>query len=101
MKNKKFINESPTEGSIRELKKKWYRIQQKTNAPDRVSDFGIKYASEIGNVTHNTSRYAQGRTPLEVITGLTPDITEYLDFGFWDWVTYKSEGGTAPAELSK
>ena len=94
-------NESPAEGSIRELKKKWYRIQQKTNAPDRVSDFGIKYASEIGNVTHNTSRYAQGRTPLEVITGLTPDITEYLDFGFWDWVTYKSEGGTAPAELGK
>lgn len=92
-------NQNPAEGPIRELKREWYWIQAKTGAHERLSDFGIKYALEIENVTHNTSRYAYGRTPLEVITGLTPDITEHLDFGFYDWVLFKPNGGTAPAEL--
>lgn len=73
-------NQNPVEGSIRELKRRWYRIQAKTGAHDRLSDFGIKYAAEIGNVTHNSLRYAYNRIPLEVITGITSDITEYLDF---------------------
>ena len=29
-------NENPTEGSIREVKKRWYRIQHKKNIPDRL-----------------------------------------------------------------
>ena len=78
-----------------------YRIQANTGAHDRVSDVGVKYASKIGNVTYNSSGYAHGRTPLEIITGLTPDITEYLDFGFYDWVLFKPNGGTAPAELGR
>ena len=29
-------NENPAEGNIREIKKRWYRIQANTNAPERV-----------------------------------------------------------------
>ena len=46
-------------------------------------------------------RYADGRTPIEIITGITPDISEYLDFGFYDWVVFRSEAGLGPIELGR
>ena len=86
-------NENPAEGVIREMKQRWYRIQEKQGVPDRLWDFGITYVCNIRNLTVNASRYSNGRTPLEVITGETPDISEYLDFSFYDWVLYRSNAG--------
>ena len=40
------------------------------------------------NLTVNSSRYSNGWTPIERITGDTPDVSEYIDFGFYDWVVY-------------
>ena len=34
-------NENPAEGSIQEVKKKWYRIKGKKKVPDKIWDFGI------------------------------------------------------------
>ena len=70
-------NENPAEGSIREVKKRWYTLQAKKNIPNRVWDYGISWVCETGNVTTNSSKYCDGRTPLEIMTGITPDITEY------------------------
>ena len=42
-----------------------------------------------------------GRTPLEMITGLTHDITEYFVFVFFDWILFKPNGGMAPDELGR
>ena len=39
-------NENSAEGNIREIKKKWYRVQAKINAPDRVWDYEISYVCE-------------------------------------------------------
>ena len=94
-------NENPAEASIREVKKKWYRIQAKKNVPERLWDYEISWVCETGNVTTSSSRYANGRTPLEFITGETPDISEYLDFGFYDWVVYKSNAGVDSPELGR
>ena len=30
---------------------------------------------------------------MEIITGETPDISEYTDFSFYDWVTFKQDSG--------
>eukprot|EP00978_Attheya_sp_CCMP212_P026107 scaffold85161_cov59-Attheya_sp.AAC.2 len=94
-------NENPAEGGIRELKKRWYRIMTKKNAPKRLWDFGFDWVCETGNITANSSRYSKGRTPLEVITGCTPEITEYLDFGFYDWVQFRSNAGLGPFEIGR
>lgn len=94
-------NENPTESAIREVKKRWYRIQEKKKIPKRLWDYGITWVCETGNVTVSSSRYANGRTPLEIITGETPDITEYLDFGLYDWVIFKSNAGVGPVELGR
>jgi hypothetical protein len=70
------------EGTICELKKRWFRIMHQKSVPKRVWDFGLVYASEIMQRFSNTIYRLQGRTPLEELTGETPDISEYLDFGF-------------------
>ena len=49
----------------------------------------------------SSSRYADGRTPIEIITGETPDISEYLDFSFYDWVTYRSNAGLGELSLGR
>ena len=68
-------NENPYEGSIQEVKRKWYRIQEKKNISDRLWDYRIDYVFETENLTVNSSRYSDGRTPLEIITVKTPDLS--------------------------
>ena len=87
------LNENPDEGSISELKKRWYRIMIKKKFPERLWDYGKVWISQTGNLSVSSSRYASGRIPLEHITGKTPNISEYLDFTFYDWVTYRANSG--------
>ena len=49
----------------------------------------------------NSSRYSKGRTPLEIITRITLDISEYVDFGFYDWVVYKTNAGVGDPEIAR
>ena len=46
------------------------------------------------SLTANSSFQLEGRTPLEQqVTGETPNISEYLDFSFYDWVWYRDNAG--------
>ena len=65
----------------------------KRKVPKRLWDYGIVWACEIMSLTSNSSFSLDGRTPIEQVTGETPDISEYLDFGFYDWVWYKDNAG--------
>ena len=94
-------NENPAEQGIHELKKRWYRLMLKKKVPTRLWDYGFAWVCETDNICANMSRYAEGRTPLEIITGDTPDISEYLDFDFYDWVLYRSNAGLGEVEVAK
>ena len=61
--------------------------------PNRLWYYGIDYVCETKNLTVNISTYSDERNPLEIITGDTPDLSEYLDFEFYDWVTYQNNSG--------
>ena len=63
--------------------------------------FAIIWICEILRQTVSFSRYAGKRTPLEIITGETPDISEHLDFGFYDWVVYKENAGIRETLIGK
>ena len=76
-------NENPAEGSIRELKQICYRIMLKNEVPERSWNCGLVCISENGNLFVSSLLYASGRTPLEYITGETPNISECLDFIFY------------------
>ena len=94
-------NENPAEATIREVKKRWYNITRKKQVPPRLWDFGIAQICEITNITVSSSRYTAGSTPLEIITGETPDISEYIDFSFYDWISYRSNAGLGEESLGR
>jgi hypothetical protein len=73
----------------------------KKKVPVHLWDYGINWVCETENMCTNLSRYADGRTPLEIITGDTPDISEYTDFGFYNWVTFRSNDGLSEVELGR
>ena len=93
--------QNPAEGGIRELKRRFYRFMTKYNIPMRVWDFVLDYTVDIMNVTVNYSKYSDGRVPLEIITGVTTDISEYLDFTIWGWVYFRTDGGLGVNEIGR
>ena len=56
---------------------------------------------DIQNRTSNSARGLEGRCPLERVTGETVDISEYLDFGFYDWVWFRENAGLGETKLGK
>ena len=90
-------NENPAEGVIREIRKKWYRILVRKHVPKRLWDYGFVWVSEIMSMTNICSRsIGESIVPMTHITGETVDISEFLDFGFYDRVWYKENSGLGP-----
>ena len=58
-----------------------------------LGDYGIEYVCETENMTFKISRYYNGITPVGIIIGKTPDVSEYLDFGLYDWVADQNNAG--------
>ena len=63
-------------------------------------DYGLVWISKTGNLSVSSSRYASRRNPLEYITGEAPNISEYLDFTFNDWVTYRANAGLGELSIN-
>jgi len=59
---------------------------QSKNAPKRVWDFCLKHSAKIMQFLPRPS--LNGRTGYEHVTGKTPDISEFIDFDFYDLVWY-------------
>ena len=52
-------------------------------------------------ITASFAADLQGRTPLEALTGETPDISQYLDFGFYYLVWFKEYAGLGETKLGR
>lgn len=74
---------------IRELKKKWQESKRRRNVPPRLWDWGIKHHAKLMQFLPRQD--LDGRTGYEEVVGCTPDISEYLDFEFYDLVWYFKE----------
>jgi hypothetical protein len=73
------------EREIGELKKRWRNRMLKRKVPPRLWDYGLIYES---NILNRIPRGQQQRTGIEIVTGETPDISEWIDFEFYDRVWY-------------
>jgi len=73
---------------IKELKKHVRRLMSKTKTPKRLWDFCAQYAAEVRCLTAQPLFGLHGRTPYEVVTGNTPDISEYLQFSWYQPLFY-------------
>ena len=45
------------------------------------------------SLTYTSAGDLNGTIPLRKVTGETPDISEFLDFGFYDYVWYEDNAG--------
>ena len=71
------------EREISTLAKRWRLRMTKKKVPKRLWDFGLVYESELlSRMAHKSDR----RTGYKEVTGQTPDISEWLDFEFYDLV---------------
>jgi hypothetical protein len=77
-----------TEMNIRELKKKVSRLMTRAKAPLSLWDYCAVYVAEITCFTSNNTYDLHGRTPHEVVTGNTPDISEYVEFRWYQPIFY-------------
>ena len=73
------------EVEIRELKKAWLQQKREKNIPDKAWDYCLVWLSEVRS---RTAKGKNGRPGLEEVLGQTIDISEYLDFEFYDLVWY-------------
>jgi hypothetical protein len=70
---------------IRELKRRFRCKMIEKGVHKRMWDYGLKHTAEI---MQRIARGPDQRTGYEIITGNTPDISEWLDFDFYDLVWY-------------
>jgi len=73
------------ETEIREVKAKWKTRMQEHNIPTQLWDYGLVYVAEIQSLL---ARGASQRPGVEEIMGQTTDISEWLEFDFYDRVWY-------------
>ncbi len=73
------------EVNIREAKKKSiHRLMTKTKTPKVLWDYCASYVAEIISLTANDLYAVNGRTPHELVTGNTPDISEWSEFAWYE-----------------
>jgi hypothetical protein len=73
------------EDQIQEVKRRWNLLPQQKEVPIRLWYYAMGHISKLKNMM---ARGPNGRTGHEEIMGNTPDISEFIDFGFYDWVWY-------------
>jgi hypothetical protein len=83
-------HQNPCEPHIGAVRKKWFQLMTRNQVPKRLWDYGFKYICEVKSRIVSSRFGNNGRPPLEMITGETVDLSEYLDFGFYQWVYFKS-----------
>jgi hypothetical protein len=81
-------NQNPAEGVIREVRWRWFRTMIR-----KLWDYGIRWTTQVMQRTSTQAGGSQGACPLEEVTGETVDISEYLDFGFYDLISFKENAG--------
>ena len=92
-------NQSRVEGVIREIRKKWFRLMMKRSLPKRLWDYGLRWVVEIMQRTASSDGNLHDRTGLEKVTEETPEISEYVDFSFYDWSWYKENASMREMKL--
>ncbi|MGH3053527.1 MAG: hypothetical protein ACRDL7_00940, partial [Gaiellaceae bacterium] len=85
------------ERTIREVKKSVVRLMSRTKAPMRLWDFCAVYVCETRCLTAHSIYSLHGRTPYECVTGNTPDISEYVEFD-WYQPTWYYDSSDFPEE---
>jgi hypothetical protein len=75
--------QNQAEIEVQELKNHHQRVMYKSKFPEAFWGYGLEYTKEIRKLMARPS--LDWRSTVEVLTGKTPDSTEYLNFDFYGW----------------
>lgn len=84
--------------AIRELKRCWHHVMIHQKVPHRLWCYRLEDQAEVMNLI---LRGQYDQSELEIITGCTPDISEFCDFAFYDLVMYWHTSSPALGEHVK
>jgi hypothetical protein len=76
--------QNKAESGIYLIKAKWKRLMVTRKVPKRLWDFALVWIAQI----YSQTTMKHGRTRFEVITNDIPNISEWVDISFYDWVWY-------------
>ena len=80
--------QNPIESSaIRYLKGQVHILLDLTGAPDSLWYMATQYVADIHNICSDSS-LPNEMTPIQYQKGITPDISAYLQFTFWQPILY-------------
>ena len=89
-------NQNPAERRYQDIKRLANRIIDRTGAPPSLWLLALRYASFVYN--HSAVESLGWRTPIEALTGTTPDISVLLRFHFYEKVYYKTQEPSFPSD---
>ena len=93
--------QNPVESNaIRYLKGQISALLDITGAPDGLWYMAAQYIADIHNICSDT-RLPDEITPLQYLKGVTPDISAYLQFTFWQPVLYLDHEAEWPASRER
>jgi len=87
------------EREIRDLKAHYRRVMHKSKCPERLWDYGMLYTAGLRQRIAKTT--CDDRTPWELVGHETPEISEYLDFAFFDWCYFINAGNEGSRTLGR
>ena len=61
----------------------------------------MRWVCETMQRTHLRTNRVDGGVPLEKVTGETVDISNYLEFGFYDRVWYRDNAGLGEQKIGR
>jgi hypothetical protein len=91
--------QNPAERHYQTAKRMTNTIMDRTNSPAYTWLLALMYACFLLN--HIAHANLQFRTPIEVLTGTTPDISVLLRFFWWEELYYKIDNANFPSDSVK
>ena len=84
------------EGAVRENKRAVRRAMKKSDCPAKLWDYCAELQAKIRCHTAHDIPTLNGQVPETVVTGNTADISELVEFGWYEWIYYRDATGSFP-----
>lgn len=76
-------------------------MMRRTNTPIVLWDYCVEYNAELRTMTASNNINLSGRTPFEKVMGYTPDISELVEFDWYQWVWFNDPTSPNRTELGR
>ena len=93
------LNQNPAERRIQDIKKTSNVMMDRTGTPADLWYLSVEYSAYLLN--HLANETLDWKTPIEVATGETPDISNLLQFHWYQKVYYYDPSSSYPRPKEK